>query len=111
MLKSSVPLQCTEGLAVPSCTVLLDACVEPAGRGAALPKEEAEHDCRMRQLPIHEQQRWSLWNASQLPLDQPHLRDLVSWDQNHQPHQCLQRLCWIGWHLLARTVIASWRIW
>jgi hypothetical protein len=38
MLKSSVPPQCTEGLAVPSCTVLLDACVEPAGRGGGSAK-------------------------------------------------------------------------
>jgi hypothetical protein len=48
---------------------------------AAVPQEEADLDCHMQQLPIHEPQRWTLWNASQLPLDQPHLRDLVSWYQ------------------------------
>jgi hypothetical protein len=37
---------------------------------AAVPWEEADHDCCMQQLPIREPQRWALWNASQLPLDQ-----------------------------------------
>jgi hypothetical protein len=44
-------------------------------------------------------------------LDQCHLRDLVWWDQNHQWHKCLQRLFWIGCHLLARCIVASWRLW
>jgi hypothetical protein len=30
---------------------------------------------------------------------------LLKWDQNHQPCPCLQRLCWIGCHLLARSVL------
>jgi hypothetical protein len=45
---------------------------------AAVLQEEVDHDCRMlQQLPIREPQRWTLWNASQLSLDQCHLRDMV----------------------------------
>jgi hypothetical protein len=51
---------------------------------------------------MNHRQRWTLWNACKLPLDQCHLRDLVSWYQNWC--QCLKRLRWIGCRLLARSM-------